>query len=416
MSRTEPLPLFYSLNRFIDHEACISAGSVEICRASFILDVLGEGANSAGKLTVEGKLDTCGSVSLSHSSLLQDVKSCRKHGLKEVVLSGIGGQSKPLREAGVLHVEAADGKVKKILCYKFDQQVGNTDKILLLSLRTIRDANIDILHHMDQSLDGISSPLLFLKDKVVGRHKKKNLHGKARAAESFLRKQKGKFNRGNHCAFLLASSTPVAKMYAQQKFSGFSDRSLHCLWEFDAKDLRSFPPEEKESSPSTADRLASNAVIREHFHSYAEHESYMSEIQLRRIVDKMANETADQGTDGDEVMQKGGVSISKFSKEALEIGAAVDESILKKVRKVFDLNKGDDAVFRTKNGAPKIMTKFKDKPYSYELLPEYANGSKKFPTVKSMNWEGKTATAKVIRGFTSSTPVVQRCPKQECCT
>ena len=115
MSKTEPLPLFYSLNRFIDHEACISAGSVEICRALFILDVVGEGANSAGKLTVEGKLDTCGSVSLSHSSLLQDIKSCRKHGLKEVVLSGIGGQSKPLREAGVLHVEAAGGKVKKIL-------------------------------------------------------------------------------------------------------------------------------------------------------------------------------------------------------------------------------------------------------------------------------------------------------------
>ncbi len=168
MSRTEPLPLFYSLNnRFVDHEACISAGSVEICRASFIFDVVGEGTNSTVKRAVEGKLDTCGSVSLSHSSHLQDVKDCRKYGLKEVVLSGIGGQSKPLREAGVLHVEAAGGKVKKILCYKFD------DKILLLSLRTIRDANIDILHHMDQSLDGISSPLLFLKDKIVGRKEQK---------------------------------------------------------------------------------------------------------------------------------------------------------------------------------------------------------------------------------------------------
>jgi hypothetical protein len=148
----------------------------------------------------------------------------------------------------VLHVEAADGKVKTILCYKFDQRVGNTDKILLLSLRTIRDANIDILHHMDQSLDGISSPLLFLKDKVVGRHKKKHLHGKARAAENFLRKQKGKYNLGNFCAFLLASNTPVAKRYAQQKFNGFSERSLHCLWEFDACDLRALPPEEKEPS------------------------------------------------------------------------------------------------------------------------------------------------------------------------
>ncbi len=59
-------------------------------------------------------------------------------------------------------MEAEGGKLKKFLCYKFNQRVGNTDKILLLSRMTIRDANIDILHHMDQSLEGISSPLLFL--------------------------------------------------------------------------------------------------------------------------------------------------------------------------------------------------------------------------------------------------------------
>jgi hypothetical protein len=118
MSKADPLPIFYSLNRFIDHEACISAGPVEICRALFLLDVVEEGASSTIKRAVEGKLDTCGSVSLSHSSHLQDIKDCRKHGLKVVVLSGIGGRSKPLREAGVLHVDAADGKVKKILCYR----------------------------------------------------------------------------------------------------------------------------------------------------------------------------------------------------------------------------------------------------------------------------------------------------------
>ncbi len=173
--------------------------------------------------------------------------------------------------------------------------VGNTDKILLLSLRTIRNANIDILHHMDQSLDGISSPLLFLKDKVVGRNKKKSLHGKAREAEDFLRKQKGKYNRGKSCAFLLASSAPVAKRYAQRKFKGLSDRSLHCLWEFNAKDVQALPPDEKDLSDMVVDRSASNASIRGLFHSYAEHEAYMSEIQLRRIVDKMATGSADQG-------------------------------------------------------------------------------------------------------------------------
>ena len=66
----ESLPLFYSLNRFIDHEACISAGSAEICRASFVLDVIGEDANGSVKRAVEGKLDTCGSVCLSLSLIL----------------------------------------------------------------------------------------------------------------------------------------------------------------------------------------------------------------------------------------------------------------------------------------------------------------------------------------------------------
>ena len=70
MAKTDPLSIFYSLNRFIEHEACISAGSVEICRAPFVLDVVGEEASSTVKRAVEGKLDTCGSVSLSHSSHL----------------------------------------------------------------------------------------------------------------------------------------------------------------------------------------------------------------------------------------------------------------------------------------------------------------------------------------------------------
>ncbi len=63
----------------------------------------------------------------------------------------IGGKTKPLREAGVLHVEpwneADVRKGKKILCHKCNEDVGNTDSILLSSLRTIRNANIDIPHH-----------------------------------------------------------------------------------------------------------------------------------------------------------------------------------------------------------------------------------------------------------------------------
>ncbi len=122
-------------------------------------------------ISAEGKLDTCGSVSFSYSSHLQQVKDCREYCLE------IGGKTKPLREADVLHVgpwnEAGVGKGKKILCHKCDEDVGNTDSILLSSLRTIRNANIDIPHHMDKSLDGMSSPLLFLQDKDPRRSRKK---------------------------------------------------------------------------------------------------------------------------------------------------------------------------------------------------------------------------------------------------
>jgi hypothetical protein len=135
----------------------------------------------------------------------------------------------------------------------------------------------------------------------------------------------------------------------------------------------------------------------------------MSEIQLRRIVDKLQGEQNQQKADGGEFMVKNGVAISKFPKEAMEIGAAVTGKFLNKVVGVSGANEGNDSVFPACNGAPKVLTKFKDKPYSYQLLPEYENGTKKLPSVKAMCWNGKSATATVIRGFTHATPVVERC-------
>jgi hypothetical protein len=81
-----------------------------------------------------------------------------------------------------------------------------------------------------------------------------------------------------------------------------------------------------------------------------EYEMLMSEIQLRAIVQNMDKQGADQQTDGDEIMVKFGATISKFSREALEVESKVGSQILGKVRKIFDLNKGDDSVFCTKNG------------------------------------------------------------------
>ncbi len=134
----------------------------------------------------------------------------------------------------------------------------------------------------------------------------------------------------------------------------------------------------------------------------------MTEIQLKSIVDRMGADP-DTKTDGDETTVKDGIRISKFSKEAMEIGEDVKESMKETILGIFNKNVGDDSVFPTKNGSPKILTKFRDHPYSYELLPEYERGERKLPNTKAMNWEGKKYSAHVIRGFIKGTPVVEKC-------
>jgi hypothetical protein len=51
MTNTEPLPLFYSLNRFLEHDDHIGAGSVEICTATFGLGVVDKESNKPAKIS-----------------------------------------------------------------------------------------------------------------------------------------------------------------------------------------------------------------------------------------------------------------------------------------------------------------------------------------------------------------------------
>jgi hypothetical protein len=98
----------------------------------------------------------------------------------------------------------------------------------------------------------------------------------------------------------------------------------------------------------------------------------------------------------------------------MEIGSDVDTSLKQRVYDQFTSYVGEDSVFPTKNGSPKILTKFVDHPYSYELLPEYERGEKKMPCTKTMNWEGKAYSSLVIRGFIRGTPVVEKCFNPRC--
>ena len=174
----------------------VSAGSKEICRAKVQFLV----ASNQGTMIVSEdiKLDTGGSVSLANSEYLRDIKDCHGYNIPKVKLSGIGGSTPTLDKAGLLHVRKKDGSVQKILMYVFDKEVGNTKKMLLLSLRGIREAGIHIVHHIDESLRGNISPLQFYEGMSHEAQRKRKICSSYSAktpAELFLIMQK-KVERG----------------------------------------------------------------------------------------------------------------------------------------------------------------------------------------------------------------------------
>ena len=340
----------------------IRPGTKSICHANMQL-LLERGQNTV--ITAKGKLDSCGSVSIAHSNLLNTIKPAKDYKLPNIRLRGIGGRTNMLSKIGVLKIKRPSNESCELLCYVFNEVVGQTEEMLLISLSAIIDAKINILYHMNESNKNTCQDLQFWPDNKSFEDVCKDVSMKEEVRKVIQHRDK-----------------------------------LH------PRDMYLSSDELEE-------------VEKDRIHQMVE-ETFMTEIQLRRIVDRNAQEGSDQHSDGDERMVKDGENISKFSKEAMTLGDDVyacegnAPEILQKVYLLYDHYVGEDKVFPIKNGAPRIMTKYKDVPYSYELQPEYAAGNKKFPCVKAMDWTGKTASAQVIRGFVRSTPVVESCALPLC--
>ncbi len=72
------------------------------------------------------KLDSCGSVSIVAHNLLNDIQPAHKYKLPKIRLSGIGGRTNLLDKVGILKVKQPDNKHCKLMCYVFDEEVGQT--------------------------------------------------------------------------------------------------------------------------------------------------------------------------------------------------------------------------------------------------------------------------------------------------
>ncbi len=100
-----------------------------------------------------------------------------------------------------------------------------------------------------------------------------------------------------------------------------------------------------------------------------------------------------------------GIRVSKYSIKAIKIGKKVSAQTRAEFEKFNAEHVGEDSVFPTKNGAPKMLEQFKDKPYTLELRDEFTMGikPKSLPTIKAMHYHGKPATCKVLEHFVRTT-------------
>ena len=140
----------------------------------------------------------------------------------------------------------------------------------------------------------------------------------------------------------------------------------------------------------------------------------MTEVQLQQIVSQQ-NISSD-GTSDLDMTTVDGKRVSKWSLEAILFGKTVSKELKKRVIDFSRAYVGEESVFPTKNGLPKILTQFVDKPYSFELRDEYTQGPnpKALPSVRAAYYHGKPATRKILEHFVRTTPVVSRCENPRC--
>jgi hypothetical protein len=196
-----------------------------------------------------------------------------------------------LNRVGIVQLAAPEGRVKKILCYVYDSPLGSTAKILLLSLQSVIEAAINIIHHMDMSIKGRCGPLTYWPDN--------------KSLDQICR--------------------DITAIDLKPTLLRRSKHHLHENYNLAEAD-ESFEWEELEQEQ----QLANVAIEFVEDPEMIIEEVYMTEIQLKRIVNRTSKE---QQSDGDETMTKNGETISKLSKEAMNIGDEVyeHESILRKV-------------------------------------------------------------------------------------
>ena len=366
--------------------------------------------------------DPGSSKDIAARHMLHSIDSCDHYGHQPIRFTTINGVTPWFKEMGILRIKDSKDKNVSVLCYAQDTEVQGHPNFVIISNNTLVDMETDMNYQMKASKEQGAIPLKRLTEKVYRWHAKgipqERKPDSVRKLQQANLLQHNQDPYGHTCgcsprivdtigldvylehvkshkrvqrapmsvAFLTESSTSVG--YANHDDWDDPDPSLP-IWE-------------------PVDAAMPDDILKD----LGKYRCFMTEIQLQALLDRTSTM---EGEDMD-LTTIDGKRISKFDLEAIRIGKLVPDELKKRFKKFNQNYIGKDSVFPTQNGAPRILTQFKDEPYSLELLDQCTTGAKpkRLPTIRGTYYTGKPATMKIMEHFVRTTPVVERCDDPRC--
>ena len=417
-----------------------------ICQATVIMQ-LPNGDTRETVITT----DPCNSASMAKRALLHDIKTCNHYNQQPIRMTTVTGPSPWYKEMGILRFRDGANKKVSVLCYVHEKEIPGHPDFVLLSNSTLVDMEFDSNYQMKASKEIGPVPLKRMSTKDFhwyhhGMKTKKGTPFMETASQKVPKKPppwepklqnfysysamdriiKAKKKRNHdydrcNCSPRIANSLPLTEyaLLTSQRFQKNTVMSLASMlnektpagasqshWDGIETRLPMWEPVEQ----------INHAMSPEVLEAMGEARCFMTEIQLQALLDRTAATEETDASNMDMTTDQNGDRVSKFDIRAIKIGKDVSDSI-KKLFKQYNLDYiGKDSVYPTENGAPRILTQFKDAPYSLELQDQYTTGPKpkKIPSIKGIFYQGKPATNKVLEHFVRATPVVERCDDPRC--
>ena len=348
---------------------------------------------------VQAQLDSGGSQNLASKEILQNIRKAEDYGRTPICMITVSGDTPAYHNMGELHFMDERDIPIVTLCYVQEETIKGHETFALICNDTLVDIDTDLNYHARTSKNSNISPLRRLLNQPY--------HYQDKADETA---------RNKDTAFhSIAIEQLRAAAAAATALTEVEDAMSEAMTEMTVEELT-----EVEVLRITGRQLRKPPIGRinpkkdkQRFKIFRQ-VCFMSEIQLQSLLDR--TEPIDGEEEGMDMTEVNGERISKYDIKALKVGSKVSKAMREELNKFNSNYIGAESVFPVKNGAPRILTQFKDNPYTLELQDQYTTGNKPkpLPTIKGAHYQGKPATCKVLEHFVRTTPVVERCDDPRC--